>query len=53
MNRNTDSDLGGMSISERITWDVPMAVRGEAVGMDETARRQKREGRGKGVREER
>ena len=38
MNRNTDSDLGGMSISERITWDVPMAVRGEAVGMDETAR---------------
>ena len=27
-----------MSISERTTWDVPMAVRGEAVGMHETAR---------------
>ena len=38
MDRNTDSDLGGMSISERTTWDVPMAVRGEAVGMHETAR---------------
>lgn len=38
MDRNTDSDLGGMSISEGTTWDVPAAVRGEAVGMDGIAR---------------
>lgn len=38
MDRNTDSELGGMSISEGTTWDVPAAVRGEAVGMDGIAR---------------
>lgn len=49
MDRNIDSGLGGMSISERTTWDVPTAVRGEAVGMDgiarETEERGKRERR--------
>ena len=55
MDRNTDSDLGGMCISERTTRDVPVAVIGEAVGMDgisrETEERGKgKEGRGQGLR---
>lgn len=47
VDRNTDSDLGGMSISERTTWDVPVSVRGEAVGMDGIARETEREEKGK------